>query len=1108
MKVTVNYCLLLLCLCTYLSGQSQIDLQSQQAEFVEKMINQPTSATILHYIEHIEEENGIILSSKQKNKIVEQYHISSFYSENRIAFERINIESLYADSVIPTDCEMTDETRLSCLNGGFEDDFEEFLYRGDWPYSNMGPNCTPNVNLGDYEDIVGTEIVTRLKIVDDQQDAVIPILNQVEFDDQAARINSYENSIEPDGVGNYNREVDQLAKRFLVTEETADFTIHYAVVLQNPTGHVNSQPFFKIEILGGPDFLTVIDQFCFDAENDDELVTFPNPVHPPGVSFDGSPVKFKDWDCWKSDLKDYIGCEVILEVTTGDCGQSAHFGYSYVDGICEPCEDGPGEEYVFIKEVGPCIDNTVTICGFFDLPEEDLVLLELKGDGFELTLDEFTIIGNEFCVTVTEQDYIDAGITGCLDLVVTGLFVVDDEIITSVSDEFELCLEDLQCDESCIEYVITDIECINNGTADPTDDQWTFTINVTSSSANGCGYFYTEGDVTEAGPLGINKIIYMGDIADYGSTANFTTFDGCDKECYVEVSIDVPEPCSVDCKLEAEIKEISDCKDNGEYSVTVNVTGSDGECWMAIIKYANGDEELIGTYSGDGSFTFDGFNTIDGDFVLWIKKCDYFDCVIDLFVKAPDCCLAVNIANVICINNGTTDPSDDQWTFDIFVTSNSDETCNYWKTFGDVDEAGSMGEWKTIWMGQITDYGATATFTVYDGCDENCNLVVEIEVPEPCSAPCKLEAAIKEISDCKDNGEYGVTITVEGSGDDCWMAILKHSDGTEEVIGTYSGDGVFDLGPFDSGDGDFVLWIKKCDYFDCVLDLFVKAPECCLEVDIANVICLNNGTADPSDDQWTFDIFVLSNSDKSCNYWKTDGDVDEAGSMGEWKTIWMGQISNYGSTANFTVYDGCDEDCSQEIELNVPSTCSPECKLELKDYKVGECKDGVYYVTVTVTGTDGGCWMAKQKKSNGDEVVVGTYYGDGTYDLGPFDPADGDFTLWIKMCEQFDCLLDKYIFAPSCGGLMDVKSRSDVQQSIILYPNPSFNVLNIDLAVHNIDASYRLEFLNVQGQTIKLVDVNDSGTLQVNISSFNDGVYLVRLTENGQFPVIRKFVKM
>jgi len=1109
MKVTVSYCLLLVFLCTFLNGQNNSDIFTQQAEYVKSMENQVFPNDLLHQIEHMEEDHDIVLTESERDLVAKQYYEAIFYMENQEAFEEINVKSLYLDGEIPVDCEKTDETRESCKNGGFEDGFAEYLYRGAFPYTFLNSDCDPNVNLGNYQAIAGTSIPTRLDIVTSGQDEVIPILNRVEFDGHSARINSFENSIAPGGSNLFNKEVDQLAKKFLVTDATTDFTIHYAVILQNPAGHVNAQPFFKIELKEGPGFTNTIDEFCFDATADNLLVTYPNAVQPPGVSWSSGAIKFRDWSCWTADLKDYVGCEVVLEVTTGDCGAGAHFGYSYVDGICEPCVMGPTEEHVFIKDVGDCIDNSVTICGYFDLPPGDLQVLELKGNGFEIPFNEFTVNGDEFCVTVTEQDYIDAGIAGCLDLVVTGVFFDGTDITTTVSEDFELCLEDLQCDEGCIEYVITDIECVNNGTADPNDDQWTFTINVTSNSPNGCGYFYTQGDVGVAGPVGINKIVYMGDISDYGATASFTIFDGCDENCSVDVTIDVPKPCSAPCKLEASIKDISDCKENGEYSVSVDVSGSDGDCWMAIIKYANGDEEVIGTYSGDGLFDFGPFNSMEGDFVLWIKKCDYFDCVLDLFVEAPDCCLAITIANVTCINNGTSDPSDDQWTFDIFVTSNSDESCNYWQTYGDVDEAGSMGEWKTIWMGQIEDYGSTASFVIYDGCDESCKMEVTIDVPKSCSAPCELEAYIKEISECKDDGQYGVTVAVDGSGGDCWMAIVKYADGTEELVGTFSGDGVFSLGPFDSNDGDIVMWIKKCDYFDCVLDLWVEAPECCLEVDIKNVICLNNGTADPDDDQWTFDIFVVSNSDESCNYWKTSGDVDEAGSTGVWKTIWMGSIDDYGSTVNFEVYDGCDEKCSQVIELEVPDSCSPKCELELKDYKVQECKEGLYYVTVTVTGTGGACWMAKQKKSNGDEVIVGTYYGDGTYDLGPFDPADGDFTLWIKMCEQFDCLLDKYIFAPDCEKGEKASLRTlEIGQEILLFPNPASDIVRFEIAVVHAESIYKVEFLDLQGRVIQTANMEGEASGLVDISRFESGVYMVRLTENGQFPVIRKFVKM
>ena len=62
-----------------------------------------------------------------------------------------------------------------------------------------------------------------------------------------------------------------------------------------------------------------------------------------------------------------------------------------------------------------------------------------------------------------------------------------------------------------------------------------------------------------------------------------------------------------------------------------------------------------------------------------------------------------------------------------------------------------------------------------------------------------------------------------------------------------------------------------------------------------------------------------------------------------------------------------------------------------------------------------------------------------------------------------------------------------------IYPNPATDVLNVN-ANSNIQS---VEIMNIMGQAIQTINVNDMNT-QINTSSLSNGVYMLRVTtENG-----------
>ena len=128
-----------------------------------------------------------------------------------------------------------------------------------------------------------------------------------------------------DGSGGLAASVRQT---FLVTNANAVFTYSYAVVLEDPSGHTaGEKPFFKVNIYDENGASIPCGEY--------EVVA--------GSGLGGNWVSYgagfyKDWETVFAPLDGYIGQNVTIEFISGDCSQSGHYGYAYVDASCSALE--------------------------------------------------------------------------------------------------------------------------------------------------------------------------------------------------------------------------------------------------------------------------------------------------------------------------------------------------------------------------------------------------------------------------------------------------------------------------------------------------------------------------------------------------------------------------------------------------------------------------------------------------------------------------------------------------------------------------------------------------------------------------------------------------
>lgn len=124
-------------------------------------------------------------------------------------------------------------------------------------------------------------------------------------------------------------EAEQLSYQIAVDATNALFIYRYAVVLEDPNHTIDEQPRFEIR---------VYDQNGLPVGCGSYNVVASSGI--PGfvsiVNSQGSTIHYKDWTTVGVDLSPYIGQNVTIEFSTGDCSLGGHYGYAYVDCYCSP----------------------------------------------------------------------------------------------------------------------------------------------------------------------------------------------------------------------------------------------------------------------------------------------------------------------------------------------------------------------------------------------------------------------------------------------------------------------------------------------------------------------------------------------------------------------------------------------------------------------------------------------------------------------------------------------------------------------------------------------------------------------------------------------------
>jgi len=205
--------------------------------------------------------------------------------------------------------------------------------------------------------------------------------------------------------------------------------------LENPSAHNNAQPFLNIKCDLAPQ-----DELCFAAD-----FLFCEKRYLDSLSicvFDS--IDVLNWTCHKFRIPSaYIGDTATLEITMADCGWGAHFGYVYIDGICEDCE-GSALGAIFLDSLDYIVDcegDVARMCGRYSAPSvcnQNWWLDSIWADDY--TLINFTLdtLYKTFCFDFSITNFI--GQDTCLEFFITGRFTNGNMYLPfQTSNDIEIC---------------------------------------------------------------------------------------------------------------------------------------------------------------------------------------------------------------------------------------------------------------------------------------------------------------------------------------------------------------------------------------------------------------------------------------------------------------------------------------------------------------------------------------------------------------------------------------------------------------------------------------------------------------------------------------------
>jgi hypothetical protein len=585
-----------------------------------------------------------------------------------------------------------------------------------------------------------------------------------------------------------------------------------------------------------------------------------------------------------------------------------------------------------------------------------------------------------------------------------------------------------ECSDCTLGTPVINTVCNDNGTSDPNDDTFTFTIEVSETGGLGVSYALT-GDVVQSGlTYGVISSSF-GPFPISGGDLSITITDEGDAACQiVNQTVSAPATCSPTCTFAPVI--VATCDDNGTtdpnddtYSYTINIPSSAGS--GASYSITGDDTQAALAYDVTNG-PFGPFSISGGDLNITITDDTDGSCNTTEVVSAPaecsDCTLGTPVIVATCDDNGTSDPSDDTFTFTIDVSETGGLGVSY-ALSGDVVQGGLTYGTVSGPFGPFPISGGDLDITITDEGDPACQLANEtVGAPATCSPDCTYNPTIEAI--CNDNGTtdpnddtYTYTISLPStaasgltfsvSGDDSQSGLLY-----DVVNGPY--------GPFLITGGDLNITLTDDSDVTCNSSEVVSAPvecsDCILGTPVILATCDGNGTSDPSDDTFTFTIELNETGGLGVSY-ALSGDVVQGGLTYGAVSGPFGPFLIASGDLTITITDESDAACQIVNQtVSAPATCSPACDLSpvivatCNDEGTTNPNDDTYTYTIFVPSEPA---SGATYSVSGDDVQGGLAYDVINGPYGPFLITGGDLNISITDDTDPSCSTNDVVTAPA-----------------------------------------------------------------------------------------------
>lgn len=310
-------------------------IQSQETtinDYVDRKLSSSNHEHLLKQfqatIEHGDRIRATDLPGMLKSYL-KDYYRKQYFEENPGVVSiynpgRIDLQASTSHNALPA----SNIRSVACFNGDFESDPLLLDYSGFSGAAYTGNECTFVPTGPVAYSPTPFSSANEFQLTNNVADPLIPGLMQTNNGSaHAMRING-------PGPCTPNRGINMLQRSFTTpTTGLYQISFSYALVMENPKGHGNLQPFFVARVLNGAG-VEVGSRICRVSDLTNPIYNIsgyrPNPT---GCTTTDSLV-WRDWTCASISFQGDPSQTYTIEFFAADCAAGAHFGYAYVDDIC------------------------------------------------------------------------------------------------------------------------------------------------------------------------------------------------------------------------------------------------------------------------------------------------------------------------------------------------------------------------------------------------------------------------------------------------------------------------------------------------------------------------------------------------------------------------------------------------------------------------------------------------------------------------------------------------------------------------------------------------------------------------------------------------------